>query len=202
VRPVGPRVRRKGYKRGNLTVALGLTLFAHHFASTVAPSPIPFALLAPTVLKALSSLGLVLSLLLLHWICSFGAEPLLLLHFLGATPLLRSPMLNGLARPSSPRTQAHDLCQTGRRSGRLVGAPGFHTDSTDPTAYQSPTGRLRWMEAPVATVVVQLGSTRLVKAVMTARSEVPVVLGVGPVDQWRCVMRCSSSSSSLPSSSP
>jgi hypothetical protein len=48
--------------------------------------------------------------------------------------------------------------------------------------------QLWWMKALVAAVVVRLGSARLVKAAVTARSEVPVVLGVSPVDQWRCVL--------------
>jgi hypothetical protein len=42
-------------------------------------------------------------------------------------------------------------------------------------------GRLWEMEVPV----VRLGSVRSVKTTVKAQSEVPVVLGVSPVDQWK-----------------
>jgi hypothetical protein len=50
------------------------------------------------------------------------------------------------------------------------------------------TGRLREMEAPVEVAMVRLGSARLVKTMVKAQSEAPVVLRVSPVDQWRSAL--------------
>jgi hypothetical protein len=105
---------------------------------------------------------------------------------LGTAPLLPLPPLSGLTRPSSPKTRAHDLCWMGWRSGRTARVPGCYTDSTDLAASRSPTGRLQRMEVPVVAVVVWQGSARSMKVVVMALSEAPVVLGVGPLDQWWC----------------
>jgi hypothetical protein len=104
---------------------------------------------------------------------------------LSAAPLLLLPPLSSLAQPSSHKTRAHSLCWMGWRSERTVGVPGCRTKSIDPAVYRSLTTRLWWMGASTATVVeVWPGSVRSVKAVVMALSEAPVVLGVGPLDQW------------------
>jgi hypothetical protein len=141
----------------------------------------PLAPLAPSVLAASPSLDLVPPLLLLHLLAPPVPNHSSSSTSLGATPLLPSLPLSGLARPSSPKTRAHDLCRMGRRTRRTAGVTRCCTDSIDHAAYRSSTCLLWWMGAPTTVVVeVWQGSARS----MMALSEALVVLGVGPLDQW------------------
>jgi hypothetical protein len=155
--------------------------------SIAAPSPIPSALLLSSASMAPPSVDLVLPLLLLLLMCSSGSGSYPLLHY----PRRCSPSSIAATQQLSPAIESQDsgrdLCQTGRRSGRTVEAPGCSTDSTVSTAYRSPTDRLREMEAPTTVEVVRLGSTKSVRLAVLSQSVAPVVLGVDPVDQWRCV---------------
>jgi hypothetical protein len=128
--------------------------------------------------------------------------------FLGTAPLFPSPPLNGWARPSSPKTRACNLCQTGWQSGRTAGTPSCCTDSTVLVVYRSPTGRLRDMEASV--VAVQRSGVDLVCGASgpwgwpRGPTEMRVIRRItdAPTSPVTIVMRHSSSSSSLRSSSP
>jgi hypothetical protein len=162
---------------------LGLTLTAHHSAPPPQrPSPTPLSsshwrirhhriCYPPSCSSTCLTSGDILRCWIVH--TSF--------FFLDAAPLLPLPPLNGLARLSSPMTRERGLCWLGRWRGWTVGAPGCRTNSLDPAAYRSLTGRLRLMEAPTAEARQGKVSMRWAVWWSLARA----VLGVGPVDRWR-----------------